>query len=680
MEFLRRSKHTIDDLEESKQLSKSRKKDLNKIQRAHDDITSYFQPRVKPLSNIDPNIGQVKQAGSGKNVNNGSKTNYGQTGCDFATFDAQLPDTQYMDEESREQLLLKRSILDRFHKTASVLNGASYRSRRRISERSTTSFCSWSDSLPSPTRYDRLSRPHTWSGTRMSSTPDSVRRSLDESGIFKNTGIERDAHHQGQASADNHHVPSPIPEDFAGLQVRAALEALPVRDPNLLQSRRLCPKETNDNSHLREVNERSCNDSSVILAVNPEVEGRISHLDPRKWLDSSFPVTKNHEPALRERKDASRLSLEQRGDYSPRITNKSLASRKILAQRVYLRLSPTAQPTSGMAPDQTFPVSEIKEGTIHKKKRTVDELDTQGVSKTLARDVLLDTTLQLDDPTKIDPPGRTEKRSLMNTPSNSFTASKKDHQHYLPRHDQFSEFHANPQGRNFVNVESFETSMRSPACKTFLNATAMEDLRTEPTEPTELDNRRPFPKSFEGLPTRGSISSALNMESLRYAGILNSSIIDQPFHQQSLEGRPIDKFGLEHESENTQLNPQASSGNYVTEEALIFDDFNGENYADTGEEYLQDIMDVYVDNTSWVRNEVEEPFNHIIRYQDEAYDLHDDTLGYSYQFEGQNSLFSQSGQRLNPAYGLPGPLVDLNVTNTEEETFVRSFWRPFRHS
>ncbi|KAH7364349.1 hypothetical protein BKA65DRAFT_135273 [Rhexocercosporidium sp. MPI-PUGE-AT-0058] len=190
MEFLRQSK-TIQHVDtEDKIKSRSREKEKRKASKAQDEISSFFKPNRVPLQDVSSN-----QSGPPSELARKEHSLYAkqlQSEQDTSNHKPSEPIRSYHEHNGRPSgpSSYRYQAGHSYHcspKTSHSRNTPG--SAGRLSGKATT-YVSWSESQRSPTsaslegNFDR--RPG-------STTPDSVRRSIDNTGIFRDTGISRDS-------------------------------------------------------------------------------------------------------------------------------------------------------------------------------------------------------------------------------------------------------------------------------------------------------------------------------------------------------------------------------------------------------------------------------------------------------------------------------------------------------
>lgn len=188
MEFLRRSKHLPAELVEEKSLSKSREKEKRRSERAQNEISEYFKPSTELRVEVEK--ADRQQASNMSNV-------------DYKLCQGEIAKDRYQSSYSRSTSqsidFSKKpfSQLDRRHafnqlaamphlRGQMVQPGVAPDMTRKLSDRDTT-YYTWSDSARSP----NVSQNKQKTCSVVSTTPESVRKMLNDTGIFRNTGIDR---------------------------------------------------------------------------------------------------------------------------------------------------------------------------------------------------------------------------------------------------------------------------------------------------------------------------------------------------------------------------------------------------------------------------------------------------------------------------------------------------------
>ncbi|TVY12700.1 hypothetical protein LARI1_G009340 [Lachnellula arida] len=168
--------------------SKSREKEKQKAARAQEEISTFFKPTRTPLTEFDPNIrGRASST---------------ITALEDSFYDRQLAADRYHNADGRSQHLeptrerastfRQGSPSSRLLKLRETSLGVNYTERppeatSRISGKANT-YITWSESQISP-RTTGMPRQLRNTSQQRSSTPESIRRSLEETGIYRGTGI-----------------------------------------------------------------------------------------------------------------------------------------------------------------------------------------------------------------------------------------------------------------------------------------------------------------------------------------------------------------------------------------------------------------------------------------------------------------------------------------------------------
>lgn len=188
MEFLHQGDRIAPGNRPDKITSKSREKEKQKAARAQEEISTFFKPTRTPLTEFDPNTR--------------SRASSTMTPPEDSFYDRQLAADRYHDadglsqypEPTRERPSTFRqgSPSSRLLKLRETSLGVNYAERppeatSRISGKANT-YITWSESQVSP-RLTEMSRQLRNTSQQRSSTPESIRRSLKETGIYRDTGI-----------------------------------------------------------------------------------------------------------------------------------------------------------------------------------------------------------------------------------------------------------------------------------------------------------------------------------------------------------------------------------------------------------------------------------------------------------------------------------------------------------
>lgn len=190
MEFLRRSKQGPIEVEE-KSWSKSREKEKRKAERAQNEISEYFKPGTSLRTETEINKNSGKQPtpyvdeGSPRLPQEGLlkdkyQSNYSKSTSTSIDLSEEPPAISCRGETLEQITAMPRSGGQVVHPRVAP------DSRQELSGRETTYF-TWSDSIRSPdipkSKQKRCSAAST--------TPESIRRLLDNTGVFADTGIDR---------------------------------------------------------------------------------------------------------------------------------------------------------------------------------------------------------------------------------------------------------------------------------------------------------------------------------------------------------------------------------------------------------------------------------------------------------------------------------------------------------
>ncbi|KAE8447624.1 hypothetical protein EG329_010595 [Mollisiaceae sp. DMI_Dod_QoI] len=169
--------------------SKSREKEKRKASRAQEEITEFFRPSRKTLEEIHPN----------KNRRASSATKAGKRSIYVEQVEQEnrqsRDDIRSLDSRDRPYIGLRQSdqssgrLSTRDSLAPVITHRRKYHESTSKASEKATSYVSWSDTQLSPSAASR--RQTTIDGRRFSPAPESVRKSLENTGIFRNTGIER---------------------------------------------------------------------------------------------------------------------------------------------------------------------------------------------------------------------------------------------------------------------------------------------------------------------------------------------------------------------------------------------------------------------------------------------------------------------------------------------------------
>jgi len=201
MDFLQRSNRHLSSTKEDKVNSKSREKEKRKAARAQDEISTFFKPKKMPLQPIDWNKGNEP---SPKHPEDRSEY-INRVQLDFLQryhepsqpFD--VPKKPNIGSGRNGPSDILSASLNHSHLTSNPNNNVSD-SGSKLSGRAMT-YISWSESQISRGATSRdLSKVGR---TQASPTPESVRRSLENTGIFRDTGISMSARRAAVPSDDH---------------------------------------------------------------------------------------------------------------------------------------------------------------------------------------------------------------------------------------------------------------------------------------------------------------------------------------------------------------------------------------------------------------------------------------------------------------------------------------------
>ena len=188
MEFLHQGDRIAPGNKPDKITSKSREKEKQKAVRTQDEISTFFKSTKTPLRELDPNTRGRESSTI--------------TAIEDSFYERQFASDKYYNadkrpqylEPTREQALTfrQRSPSGRLLKLRETSLGVNYTDRppestSRISGKAKTYF-TWSESQISPRTTERSRQLRNTSQQR-SLTPESIRRSLQKTGIYRGTGI-----------------------------------------------------------------------------------------------------------------------------------------------------------------------------------------------------------------------------------------------------------------------------------------------------------------------------------------------------------------------------------------------------------------------------------------------------------------------------------------------------------
>jgi hypothetical protein len=187
MDFLQRSGRHVS-VKEDKAISKSREKEKRKAARAQDEISMFLKPNKMPLQPTSLNKRSVASSTHAKDRRSAASD---QLDSDYLGRHHER--SQSFDFPQKPSLDFKRT-----KPTSDILSASVGRnpvinrledgphSTSKISERAST-YISWSETQVSrEAKSPKLSKVN---GIGASSTPESIRRSLEKTGVFRDTGI-----------------------------------------------------------------------------------------------------------------------------------------------------------------------------------------------------------------------------------------------------------------------------------------------------------------------------------------------------------------------------------------------------------------------------------------------------------------------------------------------------------
>jgi len=187
MDFLQRSGRHVS-AKEDKVISKSREKEKRKAARAQDEISMFLKPNKMPLQPTSLNKGSVASSTHAKDRRSAASD---QLDSDYLGRHHER--SQSFDFPQKPSLDFRRTkptsdILSASVGRNPIINRLEYgpHSTSKISGRAST-YISWSETQVSrEAKSPKLSKVN---GIEASSTPESIRRSLEKTGVFRDTGI-----------------------------------------------------------------------------------------------------------------------------------------------------------------------------------------------------------------------------------------------------------------------------------------------------------------------------------------------------------------------------------------------------------------------------------------------------------------------------------------------------------
>ncbi|KAE9381414.1 hypothetical protein N431DRAFT_551514 [Stipitochalara longipes BDJ] len=199
MDFLQRSGKHISSMKEDKIRSMSRDKEKRKAARAQDEISTFFKPKKVPMQPTSLNKGSISPPNQTRDRRVGSSD---RLNSDYSGQQCEPSHSFNIPTKSSLDFGRNKPILDIF--AASVSRSPVIKhpenvpnSTSKLSGKAST-YISWSE-----TQISQETKSRDWgkiNRTRASSTPESIRRSLEKTGVFRDTGIDLLAHRAGRSS------------------------------------------------------------------------------------------------------------------------------------------------------------------------------------------------------------------------------------------------------------------------------------------------------------------------------------------------------------------------------------------------------------------------------------------------------------------------------------------------
>ena len=197
MDFLQRSNKYITDIEEDKISSKSKDKERRKAAREQDEISTFFKSSKMPMQQTPLNRRGASSSNQATDLRSRSHAQLdsvcsGQQDETSNSFEITVKSSLGFGR-NRRPADIPSAFIGRYpiaKDLEHVRNPASKQSGRA------STYISWSE-----TPFSQEGKPRELSKvdrTRASSTPESIRRSLEETGIFRGTGIDVAARRAGR--------------------------------------------------------------------------------------------------------------------------------------------------------------------------------------------------------------------------------------------------------------------------------------------------------------------------------------------------------------------------------------------------------------------------------------------------------------------------------------------------
>lgn len=291
-------------MKEDKISSKSREKEKRKAARAQDEISTFFKPNKLPLQPISLNGDSLASSTYTKHHCSGNSdrldAGYSRRG------DQRSPSFDFPEEPSLDFrrirptldiILASNRCSPLINRTENILESTS-----KLSGRSSTHI-SWSETLVS--REEKSRELSKVDRTRASSTPESIRISLEKTGIFRGTGIGIAAR-RAAVSSQAYERPSIHQTRTTGHLIRSTEtpeSSRRVASPTRLTSHELSSSHTDQRRDLAEKAEISSANIDITQGKGEEMKRErivIEHFDPNLgWHEKPTSAGYEQEPPPR---------------------------------------------------------------------------------------------------------------------------------------------------------------------------------------------------------------------------------------------------------------------------------------------------------------------------------------------------------------------------------------------
>jgi hypothetical protein len=229
MDFLQRSSRHMSSMKEDKASSKSREKEKRKAARAQVEISTFFKPRQMPLQPVPLNQGSRAPSAYTRDRLSGS----GNSDLDYNYLDRHKERSQSFHNPEKPTLDFQRSgpasdILSAPIRCSQISSPQSVASK--LSGKATT-YISWSETQISQDAKSQDLRK--LDRTQASPSSESVLRTLENTGIFRDTGISMAAR---RAAVSSHALEQPFKYDQMRITRTSARTTSTLQSPERVNS------------------------------------------------------------------------------------------------------------------------------------------------------------------------------------------------------------------------------------------------------------------------------------------------------------------------------------------------------------------------------------------------------------------------------------------------------------